>query len=393
MAFLALFSMVFQSSMLVREKIKLQQSVDYAALTGAQIQRAALDKIHEINSTILESFYATQAALIPSPCLMLQAMTSSSPTAMSSSAFAITNDPTAIGSCSGACQAFDKFVRKQIIRGYETYRSSHVSNIIDIIENTNGLTHEHVVSQIIHTPNLPQRLRHQVQKTLGQNPTLENLKTAYDNGLLSEHLRITSTGDLDLPLFIPSSLNPANDMTSFAYPRYTSTLVTTGFKSFCGPPVPSGPMTSPTQTIVGRHPASDKSWPSHFAVMAMYNPPSSSVEGKFNLKVKNPNAANEENVSLAGGEDIDLLPTFDSQSPRRWPMLVASLAKPFGGKFPRAPLQALPHGNPGERFEGAKLIGFADYQQQLEGHTPIIPLLQEISDKYGITVEWDEIWH
>ncbi|HMQ11682.1 MAG TPA: hypothetical protein PKC21_09155 [Oligoflexia bacterium] len=390
MAFLALFSMVFQSSMLVREKIKLQQSVDYAALTGAQIQRAALDKIHALNEDILEKFYATQSALIPSSFI---AFSGSNPVSTSAIVFSITNDPGANTGCGGAAQALDKFVRKKIVRAYETYRGQRVDQIMDIIENTNGLSHEHVVSQIIHTPNLPQRLRHQVIKAMGQDPNIDSLQASYQNGLIHDHLRVTSTGDMELPLFIPSSLNPANDMTAFTYPTYSSQAITAAYVQVCSFPFPSGIDVSPTKTIVGRHPASDKSWPSHFAVMAMYDPPSSTVEGKFNLKVKNPNAADEGNVSLAGGEDIDLMPRFDSQSPRRWPMLVASLAKPFGGKFPKAPLQALPHGNPGETFDGAKLIGFADYQRQLEGHTPIIPLLQEISDKYGITVEWDDIWH
>lgn len=390
MAFLALFSMVFQSSMLVREKIKLQQSVDYAALTGAQIQRAALDKIHALNEDILEKFYVTQSALIPSSFIFFSG---SNPVSTSALVFSITNDATANSGCGGAAQALDKFVRKQIIRAYQTYRSQRVEQIMDIINNTNGLTHELVINQIIHTPNLPQRLRHQVIKSMGQNPNIASLQASYDNGFIHDHLRITSTGDMELPLFIPSSLNPANDMTAFTYPTYSSQEITVAYVQVCSFPFLSGIDVSPTQTIIGRHPASDKSWPSHFAVLAMYDPPSSGVEGKFNLKVRNPNAADEGNVSLAGGEDLDLMPKFGSQSPRRWPMLVASLAKPFGGKFPKAPLQALPHGNPGKTFDGAKLIGFADYQRQLEGHAPIIPLLQEISDKYGIDVEWDDLWH
>lgn len=391
MAFLALFSMIFQSSLLVREKIKLQQSVDYAALTGAQIQRAALDKIHDINSSILTDYYTTLALLnLPDCAILLAAGTS--PYTVTNTAFNITQDPTALTDCSTACNAFEKYKHNKIIDSYNFIRQKKAEQIMNIIANTNGLTHEHVVNQIIHPNNLPQRLRYQVQQKLGKNPDMNTIKSSLKEGFLHQHLRITSTGDMNLPLFIPSSVNPQNDTAVFQFSKYTlNTVRNTGYTDFCTGPVFNGIDIKPTKTVIGRHPGLNESWPSHYAVMAMYNPPNSSVEGKFNLKVKNPN--NDENTVTSDHNSINLMPNFESQSPRRWPMLVASLAKPFGGKFPKAALQSMPHGNAGKKFEGSKLIGFADYQNELEGHTPIIPLLEEISDKFGIEMNWSDILH
>ena len=53
---LAMFLLVFQSSILTREKMKLQQTTDLAALVAGEVQRRNLNRIQELNEEIKKAY-------------------------------------------------------------------------------------------------------------------------------------------------------------------------------------------------------------------------------------------------------------------------------------------------------------------------------------------------
>ncbi|MEZ4704643.1 MAG: Tad domain-containing protein [Bdellovibrionota bacterium] len=352
---LAIFGLVFQSSLDVRQKIKLQQTTDYAALLAANVQTINLNRIREVNEKIEVMWKTTNTALAPSFCLMAGFSGFTAPRSRAAIATINTMLGKAYTTCDQACDGYDEHRRKQIMRSYQTIRSELASNILSSVTGANNIAYSRVLDTFLAPSNLPHSLHLALEKKMGSNFRLEDVRRAYLQG----ELRMQSSSvDSDRyeynvlnqyqrdPLFIPE-----NEKRMFRYPNYyyADSYDPSTLTPYCELPTPQGPKVSSSEVKVVKK----GDYTTHYLTGVEYLPPVSAFENKLNIFVRDPETGEE--ISGQSGRSIALFR-------RSMPMETRAAAKPFGGTFPeKGDLSGLiSKGTVGEEFQGAKLIGIAD---------------------------------
>lgn len=388
MAFLAFFALVFQSSLLTREKMKLQQTNDLATLVGAQVQREALNEIIKSNEAIEAAYNKASLALKAPLCATLFAFGAGNPTAMSSIAAATTfgvklslQDISA-DTCQQACNQWDTFFRARIIDLYLATRNAHAKRITDILSKANTVAGAQAKKVFFAPENLPLRLRLKFQKHFGNAQSVVSQESP---SAFSEHLEVVSTADLNngqMPLFA-----------SFEQTRMLVFSKSQSKQTSVSPPACSFPVGIPSAMSVKEKIVRDprQSFVSHFLSFALYDAPTSPVEGKFNLFLKQVSGEKFGQPIEEGSRPLSLLAAYEDTSSldsRRIPMMALSLASVFGGAFPTKNRSSLSAGEKGKKFEGVKLIGLADFEQ-LENQEPLFEKLNVM----GQSLSWQEFLH
>jgi hypothetical protein len=367
-AILAMFGLVFNSAMMTREKLKLQQTTDFAALRAANVQRYNLNAIRDYNQAIeiLYDIYIARSQLQWCMIELLPAASNQEQTVIAASD-SITHKTST--NCESACLNYESWKRDQLISEYNTLRGIIVVEIQAILDGANSVAHDKVVETFMTGKNLPHGLMRMLVDILGANFTTAAARAVYDSGQLAN---IFSISDMkDAPLFngIPEiRLFPA---VTWHYP----TIITGTGVNLCGPPAPGLPdltKTSFAKIIQGGN------YTTSFLASASYTPRNTVVDEKFAIYLKEPSPDRRElspYLTDEHGQKANLFHINDKTNGfLKYPMVTMALAKPYGGTFPRmAPGITLPPPFPfnfltylGDEFTGAKLIGLAD-RDQLKG--------------------------
>lgn len=363
MCFLAFLSLIYQSSLLVREKMKLQQTTDYAALTGASVQRALIEKVIDANKDIDRAFVKLTVALKASPCAGLIGSGFGSLATLTTLA-QVASPGLSQPTCPSACRAIDNAAHDIALAAYETTRSRIASYIAEILAQGNAIAADYAQEQFFVRRNLPVRLNAYTIEKYGRNVSRDRLRGVYQSDRMQNSLYLYHSGNSsgNSPLFVAEE-----GTRSVTLMQQNAAVGPTALDGtpICYLPVPPTPK---IQTVKGKIGKDPQTYPTHFVMASVYDPPSSSVEGAFNLSVRNPYSEDREALSTDGGQSVALLPDKETRSPRRWPLMTMSLAKSFGGEMPRVGGN-LSNGNAGDYPTGVKLVGFSD-PLAMEGQSP-----------------------
>jgi hypothetical protein len=361
----AIFGLIFNSGMIAREKMRLQQTTDFAALVASDVQRRNLNYIRDRNQEI-EDLYAAALSLVALPYAPYMA-----PTACASFyAYAEALTQGSFTTCNGAGHAIDHFYRAKIVDMYNAARDTLAQNIVSVSDKANGEAHKQVLAQFLVDERLPHGLRRFMARTLGQNPSPATIKSAYETGALSEMLSISDSKEM--PLFVAAEEPRSFTVAHFLYSESTAV----GLDCTCyGGVVPD---------MIDSHDAKAKvvrddrtNYTTHFLVSATYSPPNTFADKTFAYLLKRPDSSRKPGESEIKDPQSQLpLRLFNVNDPatgeKKTPLQTMSLAKPYGGTLPTKGWSILPmgvgdYGKIGNEFKGSKLIGIADHEQ-LEGY-------------------------
>lgn len=362
-----MFGLLFNSAMLTREKMKLQQTTDFAALVAADVQHYNLNKIREINTTIEVEYQITRALLQPPFCDVVIS---------SCATFANCVLPWVTGftgtnylSCQDACSDWDALVRRQLIDAYQFTRDAQASHIAAILTDANKKAFDRVLDTFLTPRNLPHQLRRLLESKLG-GLTPQLLKAEYQSGSLQNHL-IVDDRYRDTALFIGDKEDRLFQYTRYAYLDYLDTfMVQHCAYSTWGP---FGVSLSRAKVV------RETNYTTNYLAMATYFPPNTAVDKKFALYLKNPDPKGRETDpylrDMRGGGKVPLFTIEDPVTGQtKVPLITMALAKPYGGTFPTPGnvLNPFDYGEIGDEFKGAKLIGIAN-REELENYDLKVP--------------------
>ena len=324
---LAMFALVFNTSLNTREKMQLQTTSDYAALVASNVQRHNLNYIRDLNQAIENEWQITQAALQPpgAPAVSFASMSgvaSSSgieiniaTAAASASTFGNVNS----GTCETLGEQVDDFWRSRLVENYYepillpifagllpelAGRNNLASSIMTAIEQANGLAFDHALDTFLYPQNLPHNLQIELSQRLGNAYTLSSVRSDYQNGLLNNEEYAYEVLDQarEDPLFIPK-----NEVRNFTYTVFSYTTNNCCVQtpcSCCFGPFISRPGIRLSEARITR----DGDYTTQFYTGVRYRPPANIVEKMLNIGVKNPDVSSKEfgqDLDAAGG-DIQL---------------------------------------------------------------------------------------
>lgn len=352
-AFLAMFGLIFNSSWLVREKMQLQQASDYAALRGAYVQKVNLDFIRDRNEDIQRLYAATEIALKLPYCWQIIAAAGGQMAGTVALSTSITQK--ASTTCTDACANYEAFVRDRIMNVYQIAHKNLAAQILTSVVEANAIALDEAKSYFFSRENVPYGLRNDLKRRLGAGFGSAAAKRLYESGALSELVALRDGQDPALQPDRTLLFEPAAERKLIAYPKYAYTTVTNGPVQYC-PAVPfvSGAGAAPTTRKIARTGEEHTT----FLFGAEYARVRTDVERTFNLGVYD---LRDRKAATSGtGREARL---FDKRS---YPMISWSMAKPFGGQYPKAGDMVNPFdpGVVGEPFKGIKLIGLADRDEQ-----------------------------
>lgn len=364
---LAMFGLVFQSTLFTIDKTTMQTTSDYAVLIAANNQSDNLNKIREINMIINDAWLTAQSALQHSYAQMYQVVTADGMVVLNTVAPGVASGVTAgqvsAGDCNTLGQGVDKFYREKIIQAYEMLRSEAASSIITIIKDSNKLSFDDALKIFLAPENLPNGMYMELQHQLGNGFKYNSVRAEYDKGTLANNenyaYNILEENKND-PLFLPK-----NESRTFSYPKYK---YTENSSCYCNPefcltccmgPTGFSPAFTPSNVRVVR--ATEDT--TYFIAGIRYTPTLSIIQKMLKIGVKNPDTEDEE-----FGKDMDAPKGKDKlfrdiEKDKRTDFTVMSAAKPYGGTYPEGgfigDLTGL-SGTAGDSFVGSKLFGIAD---------------------------------
>ncbi|MCB0326637.1 MAG: hypothetical protein KDD52_03375 [Bdellovibrionales bacterium] len=353
---LAVLGLVSHSSMDVKEKITLQQTTDYAVLLAANVQRANLNMIRTLNQDI-ETLWEAHRVLLQAPhCYTREYIYPKTPSAFATFALVAAHTGKTYAECDLACDEYDSFVRKKIIDAYNSQRNLIVSNILTSITKSNQIAYGRAVDTFLTPSNLPSQLYAELEKKLGKNFRLQDVKNEYAQGSLYQDRNVENSEGYIYQIHEESSYDPlfvpGDEYRNFIYPNYRYlTLYDQNLNPYCQLGTPEGPKSSASRVKIVRK----GSYTTHFLGGINYLAPPSGFEKTLSLLIKDPETGEE--ISSQSGRKIALFR-------KTLAMTAMAAAKPYGGTFPQSgDLAGLNKGNIGEEFKGAKLIGIADRSQ------------------------------
>ena len=361
----AIFGLLFNSGMIAREKMRLQQTTDFSALVASDVQRRNLNYIRDRNQEI-EDLYAAALILVALPYAPVMTGSVLESTWKAHAEFV---SPGYKGTgCTGHGHAIDHFYRARIVQAYNAARDILAGNIVGVADKANAEAHKQVLAQFLIDERLPHGLRRRLAKALGQHPSPTAIKSAYDAGALSDTLTIGDSKDL--PLFAATE-----ESRSFVVERFHYLTVPSPPSNvfLCyGPQFPDGYDSFDAKAKVVRV---DGTYPSHFLVNATYSPPNTYVDQHFAYLLKKPDSSRKPGESEIQDPQsqlpLRLFSINDTKTgEKKTSLQTMALAKPYGGTFPKAGKSlggmSYDYGEVGNEFKGSKLIGIADHAQ-LEG--------------------------
>lgn len=355
---LAMFGLVFQSSLYTVDKTKLQTTSDYAVLIAANNEADNLNKIREYNRGINDAWILANAALqFPFCSTNLLAVPSNTIASVLGTVGGLTQKT--YTDCLTACQAYDQYIRDKIMDAYNTSRDLVASNILSIIQDANSVSFDQALNIFLAPESLPHGMFLQLQHDLGPGFKLSAVKSEYEKGTLSnnnEYAYDILAEAKDDPLFIPK-----NEPREFSYLKYgyVNVVLVSPPQNYCQLDGPAGVKTTPSSVRVVR--ATDDT--TYFVSGIRYTPVLSIIQKMLKIGVKDP-----DRKSAKFGADVDSGNTKDTlfrniDKGKRTMFEVLSVAKPYGGGYPEAGFVGDPSGqtgSSGEKFVGSKLFGLAD---------------------------------
>ena len=378
-AVLAFFGLVFNSSMITRDKMKLQQTTDFAALVAADVQRRNLNAIRKLNQDIEIAYQATIILLQPNYCLINGLAAPRISTESISSINGITGG--AAGTCDQACDDYDSWVRKKIIQAvYDFPRNQLASHAIKIVTEANQKANEKVLETFLTPKNIPFSFRKSLEEKWGNQLSLSTMLSAYSNGQFEDQFTIVESYK-EYPLFLPKE-----------EPRMFLALDHNYFEGACPNPITGLhpcclyggvsfiPKIYPTVAKIVR----DGDYTTSYLAAAEYSPVKTQVDKTFALYLQNPDpnmrASSKTPVEDLRGKKIKL---FGNKTA----IAAMAFAKPYGGTFPVGGniLNPLDFGDIGKEFEGSKLIGIAD-KDAVGGIPPFRDFTAKKKDESGLIV-------
>lgn len=355
---LAMFGMVYNSTLTTREKIKLQQTTDLAAQQGAQVQRDYLNSIRKANEFI-EKEYRSLVKDLQIPHCWKDILVPIGSDHITVTRFVRYRTGINTATCLDACYQYDRFKRTQILADYRRKQAQAASAIIQVITEANQIAHESALDVALTPRNLPLRLQRKWGDKLGPNFSLSMAQSEYRREASNPNKDIEFSSNLDAPLFFPKV---ETSLVPYVIHSYTLTPYLTSC-SILFPP-------SAGTTLVNKKIVREGKYRTSFLFAAKYNPPLSFVDNSFALSTKNPNVTQGSGDKRFPGKNFPLFRSSDDQEYRPiFPMIAMALAKPFGGSFPKggSAFNLLDPGNIGKEFSGAKIVGIADKDRELEG--------------------------
>ncbi|HLG18208.1 MAG TPA: Tad domain-containing protein [Bdellovibrionota bacterium] len=382
-AVLAVFGLVFNSSLITREKMQLQQTTDFAALVAADVQRHNLNRIRDYNEGIETAFEVLQSiTMAPIPMCALKfirggttyvgllrdtapytalstadvsdltkkASEAASEELRKSGEKALEQGDKATESvCSPLCHPVDAFYRNLAIRTYSAIRMDYAAKIMTILQDANKNAFEYAMSTYLLPDNLPIGLRVYLEERLGRRLTPELLRSEYEKGSLKDKFQLVQASS-DTPLFLAEDEMRQLIYWQFRYDGIPPNMPDSAGK--CWQPTFYYPIPTLTMAKVSR----GSGYTTSFVAGASYTPPDwEDVFQKFRIYLTDPANKDPNKLIRSLREDERLFS-------ERHGMHTLALAKPYGGKFPVSGnvLNPLDHGDLGAKFEGAKLIGIND---------------------------------
>ncbi len=368
---LAMFGLVFQSSLNTIDKAKLQTTADYAVLVVADQQARYLNKIRDTNESIQIAWDATMLELQPSFAQMsgVADTSGSIPIGVAEGiASAATLGHVKPGSCSEMGQGVDKYYRGKIVDTYTLARNQAASYIASIVTDSNQSSFELGLDHFLDPAGLPHGMFMLLKKTLGENFNVNDVRKAYDNGSLAnneEYAYEILDANKDDPLFVPKNEPRLFSYTKWSY-QNVSCYCTPACQVCCQGPSFGPPGVTAANARVVR--ATDDT--SYFFAGIRYTPTLSIIQKTFGMGVKNPDSSSEDfGKDIGTGTSREKL-FRDREKSKRTMMQVMAAAKPFGGSYPEAGFigdSTGLSGQTGESFKSSKLFGIADVGE-LEGH-------------------------
>lgn len=401
---LALFAFVFNTTMNVREKIKLQQTSDYAALVASNAQRHYLNDIREANlaiealwftalaqqqvphcvTSLVSSLYGFVSAPVPSPntaYVSAEATINGYTAALNAnlnlpSEEDITSQSlsaTELSSlCANACGRYQSMVNQKIRSVYQQKRDYIESQIKKRLKDGNKMSFAFALYHFLQPENLPWGLQQKLKKTLNENFTMQDMIQAYEGEILSIESNNGEWGynivseNKDDPLFLPKSeIRP--------FPLLTHNVITNTDNSLNPVCTYGGPAGIGRPANAYAKVLKDGIYETHFFTGVNYMPPANMFEENEALTKRR---LHPDEFGKVEGRLTD-----PSQFKRQMGMSVRSAAKPYGGSFPSSVLTDVTsmltslatsgsadtpsefQEGAGKEFKGSKLFGIADEEE------------------------------
>lgn len=349
-----MFGLIFNASWIVREKMQLQQAVDYAALRGAYVQKVNLEYVREKNKKIQELFSETHSLLQIPNCWQIASV------AQCEAVIAISTALTGktASNCPQACSNYDSFIRARILDIHDLRYEKLLNETLGSVIGANAIAHEESKRYFFSAENIPFGLRNHLRRALGGNLSSREMVDLYDRGELSESLGLID-GQIDAEAGTLSPLfNFKMESKFFSYLNYVYPPNSGTGTCFCNPlPLYGIPTVRPAFRKVTR---SDDEH-STYLFGAKYLRPETAVERTIKIVMRDPTREDRRALQSTTGKEANLI--------RRegYPMMAWAMAKPYGGEYPKAsadPFNPFDGGRIGTTFQGIKLIGLADKAEQ-----------------------------
>ena len=352
---LAMFGLVYNSSLNTHEKMKMQTASDYAALKVSVVQSSELNQIRNLNQSIETMWEATNVALTPPFCMATGLLNPGFDATITVGKLNAVSHSSGVD-CVTACKDYDQFMRDKIIESYSVSRDAVAQAIITTIQKTNQVAYDNARDTFFYPSNLPNGLFVELQHTLGNGFTLSSVENAYDHGQLTEGPDYTyqvldeSASD---PLFIPKNEQRLFNYPVYGYYTFPQTTYNVAYCTMAG-------IISDKTSLSNARITRDGDYTTQFFTGIKYVPPLNIIQKMVKVALRQPDSKDPK-----FGENIEGdIPLFSKPAKEnRTATTVMSDAKPYGGSFPRdafiADITGL-SGSSGDEFKGAKLFGIAD---------------------------------
>jgi|GEM_PF-4083430 len=444
----AMFALVLSVMLNVREKVKLQQTTDFAAIHAANIQSAYLNEIRKINKAIESLWFKTLALQqinhcilpIPSPLgvTLIPPVTNPAGTPLTAVMGQIAKNLVLIRAdrdviqnieqtlndlgtqsftasnlnqnvCNAQCNTYQNQVNKWLRNNYEQQREGLMRMIAMINREANQAARFESLKVFMHPKNMPLGLWQKLKTLLGEGFSTEQAIDAYVSGLMDLNANNNAWGfsingfNGDDPLFEAEVETRPFMLPTFNYQLVTASLVDMTCVTTPGVRTYQFGNREQSQVKVIR----SSNYRTHYLTGANYLPPKRPFEDNEALSKRRVNSAEPDtfgrreerldNPALFLRSNVNAVMTFAAAKPFGGNLPVkllqdpASLARQFingfGNELNTATENAL-----GAPFKGARLFGIAD-ARQIDGFdiAPRVEFEQTIRDQAGTVIERLEI--
>ncbi len=385
-ASLAIFSLVFQSSLITREKMQLQQTSDFAALTASDVQRRYLNTIRELNQRIENEYKDLQKWLkinvMPSMAAMCTNYEVATAYAEMFSAFSKKNDSKG-DVCDKGCGGFDSFMKNARIAQFQAAQTNYARQIVALLQEANQKAFDVTLETYLVPENMPVMLRGWLENKFGRKLTLRDVQAEYaKGGDLKKKYDIRPVSSVWL--FEPKIEERIFPVDHTVY----NTIYVYGEPVACAP-LYAYPLPQPSLAKIVRK----GNFTTNYIAAVKYSPVNSEAIKKwvhYGLTLRDRKEADSDSKIPLIRDRQEMTDASGGTYDRK--MMALSLAKPYGGTFPREGSRQQPPGGMGNRgsvgaeFKGSKLIGIAD-TRELDGYRINLDQVIEKISRNGFLID------